>query len=174
MHIVCWNKLYKREFVTDTPFPINRIHEDEYFTPRVLQRIKKAVWLEERLYYYVIREGSLSKSGLEKSCRHKLSCMRENAQYFFSICENHAYEMESVRYLKGIVYFSRQFRKRKPTNKELMRELRCEFREYYKKYSGPAIRKMDCLNFWCYEHFYYIHMILLDVLNSLRQRIRKG
>jgi len=169
-YIVCWNKLYKRELITDIQFPINRIHEDEFFTPRVLQKAQKAVWLNEKLYYYVIREGSLSKSGLEKSSRHKLLCMKENALFFKSINACHAYQKESIRYLKAIIYFSGQFYKKLPTSKERLGELHNEFESFYKSYEGPKIKTIYTISFWAFLNMQYVYLFVIGILRTLLRK----
>ena len=169
-YIVCWNKLYRRELLEGIWFPQGRIHEDEYFTPRVIQRAQKGVWIDEKMYYYVIREGSLSKSGLEKSSRHKLECMKENAYYFRGIGQSYAYQKESIRYLRGIIYFSGQFYKSKPVDKKRLNELHEEFKEYYGKYDGPVADRFHRLNFWLFSKMYKIY---LGAFAAARMILRK-
>ncbi len=57
-----WNKLYKKEIVQRISFPVGRKMEDMYFSADALSKVSKAVWLEERLYGYRQRSGSIMNS----------------------------------------------------------------------------------------------------------------
>jgi glycosyltransferase involved in cell wall biosynthesis len=58
---VVWNKLYKREVLKGLKFPKDRLHEDNFFTPRALEKAKKVVIIPEKLYNYRISNGITSK-----------------------------------------------------------------------------------------------------------------
>ena len=54
-----WNKLYKRECIKDVIFEFGKIHEDEFWTYQVIGNAKKVVYIDEELYYYLQRSGSI-------------------------------------------------------------------------------------------------------------------
>ena len=56
---VVWNKLYKKELLEGICFPKGKLSEDVYFQIDVLLRASKAVWLDEKLYGYRQRTGSI-------------------------------------------------------------------------------------------------------------------
>lgn len=58
-----WNKLYRREIVSNLLFPVGRKMEDIWFSVEALSKVKKAVWINERLYGYRQRIGSIMNSG---------------------------------------------------------------------------------------------------------------
>lgn len=47
-----WNKLYKRELIKGLSFP-DGIYEDALYTPMLLERVQKSVYLDTALYNYV-------------------------------------------------------------------------------------------------------------------------
>lgn len=51
-YIVAWNKLYKANLFKDIRFPVGKIHEDEFTTPKVLFESNKIAIITEELYYY--------------------------------------------------------------------------------------------------------------------------
>lgn len=53
-----WNKLYKKEVISDIRFRSKVWYEDVDFTLRVLERVKKISFLDLPLYHYVVRQGS--------------------------------------------------------------------------------------------------------------------
>ena len=57
-----WNKLYSRKIIADTRFVKGHIMEDLIFNSSVMINVNKAVWIEDRLYYYRQRKGSLMNS----------------------------------------------------------------------------------------------------------------
>lgn len=61
---VC-NKLYRREFIADSRFVITAI-EDMEFNFRLWSRMKKAVLIEENLYYYIQRKTSITHGGISR------------------------------------------------------------------------------------------------------------
>ena len=59
------NKLYKKELLTDCTFPVGRLTEDIYFTPKVLYRCRKCVYQDTAKYNYLReRPGSIMNAQL--------------------------------------------------------------------------------------------------------------
>lgn len=55
-----WNKLYKREILTDIRFPVGKWYEDIMFATMVLGRARRCIYLDTACYNYIIdREGSI-------------------------------------------------------------------------------------------------------------------
>lgn len=61
-YVIAVNKLYLRNIIEEIRFPIGKIHEDEFFVHNVFWRCTKIVSIEEALYKYVQREGSITSS----------------------------------------------------------------------------------------------------------------
>ena len=64
---VAWNKLYKKELLQNETFPVGKLHEDEFFTYRIIDKCTKLAYVNIPLYYYFQRTGSLMS---ESSIRH--------------------------------------------------------------------------------------------------------
>ena len=60
--IVC-NKLYKRECIDGIKFELDRIYEDQIYSPQVIYKSKKVVITDAKLYYYYQRKDSISHGG---------------------------------------------------------------------------------------------------------------
>ena len=58
-----WNKLYRREVIDGIPFAVGKLHEDEFWTYQVLDRIEKLALVSEPLYHYLQRSGSIIGTG---------------------------------------------------------------------------------------------------------------
>lgn len=59
---VAWNKLYKRDIVGDIRFPYGKLHEDEYFTYKIIAKARTAVLVRNAIYYYRQRPESIMGS----------------------------------------------------------------------------------------------------------------
>lgn len=56
---VAWNKLYKRDLVISERYPLGKHHEDEFFTYRILAKAKRLVYVDQPMYAYFQRPGSI-------------------------------------------------------------------------------------------------------------------
>lgn len=67
---VVWNKLYKTSIIKDyqIEFPLGLIEEDEYWLWAYMIHCKKYAFLNEQLYFYIQRAGSImtTRNGNEK------------------------------------------------------------------------------------------------------------
>lgn len=64
--IAC-NKLYKAELLREEKFKVGVLHEDEFFTYRIIGKAKTLSFVKNQLYNYRQREGSIMKT---TSMRH--------------------------------------------------------------------------------------------------------
>ena len=58
---VAWNKLYSREILRNEKFEYGRLHEDEFFTYRIIDKCESLAYVNLPLYKYRQREGSIMK-----------------------------------------------------------------------------------------------------------------
>lgn len=54
-----WNKLYRREVISDILFPKGKTNEDEFWTYQVFGNAKKVAKISDILYFYFQRPGSI-------------------------------------------------------------------------------------------------------------------
>ena len=59
---VAWNKLYKSFLFDEIRFPVGKINEDVFIAHKIAYLCKKIVLLEDNLYYYLVRNNSISRS----------------------------------------------------------------------------------------------------------------
>ena len=55
-----WGKLYRRSVHEDILFPFRKIHEDEAIMLQLLNRCDRIVSVDDKLYFYRTREGSIT------------------------------------------------------------------------------------------------------------------
>ena len=58
-HQHVWNKLYRRDVIVDILFPKGKTNEDEFWTYQVFGNAKKVVKIQDVLYFYFQRPGSI-------------------------------------------------------------------------------------------------------------------
>lgn len=63
-YVVAWNKLYRKDIFAKLRFPFGKQHEDEFIIHHVIAQCKKISYIEDELYYYRQREGSIISKGL--------------------------------------------------------------------------------------------------------------
>lgn len=102
---VVWNKLYKRELVSDMTF-CPYISEDVEWNTRVCMRMRKAIVAEADLYYYVQRSGSVMADGrLEKSdewLKAYLQCLEDIPE------EKTSYRAACMKAMYSAMFFLRK------------------------------------------------------------------
>ena len=54
-----WNKLYRRDLMTDVLFEVGKCNEDDFWTYQVVARTNKIKCISKELYFYRQREGSI-------------------------------------------------------------------------------------------------------------------
>ena len=57
--MVAWNKLYRKKLLENDGFPVGKLHEDEFFTYRIMDRCAALALVDVPLYYYLQRSGSI-------------------------------------------------------------------------------------------------------------------
>lgn len=80
--ITVWNKLYKKNIWKDLRFPVNRLHEDEFVVHQVLDRSKSFRLVDKSLYYYRVREGSITKVKNQKNILDTIEALRNRRDYY--------------------------------------------------------------------------------------------
>ncbi len=62
----CWAKLYHRSILGEIRFPLVKIHEDVLTTYKFIARAKKVVVTSDALYWYRLRDNSITNSGFDE------------------------------------------------------------------------------------------------------------
>lgn len=60
-YVVTWTKLYRATLFQNIRFPLRQNHEDEVTTPKLFFAASSIVFIDDVLYHYVQRSGSLMK-----------------------------------------------------------------------------------------------------------------
>lgn len=79
--IAC-NKLYKKRIFDSIRFPEGKYHEDEYVIHHILGASTKVVCTNERLYYYIKRESSITGQISTKRISDSLGAFEDRMDYY--------------------------------------------------------------------------------------------
>ncbi|VTS47554.1 putative glycosyltransferase [Streptococcus mitis] len=83
---VAYLKLFKRELLLDSPFPIGKIAEDTYWTWKVLLRASRVVYLNRCVYWYRVGlTGTLSNIWSEKRIYDEIEAREEKLAILASL-----------------------------------------------------------------------------------------
>lgn len=102
-----WNKLYRKEVLRHLRFEVGKIHEDVFFTYQAIGASRKIVKVNDCLYYYRQRSGSIMNIGFSIQSLDSLEARKR--QYFY-IKEN--YPLLSMKaqskMLENCLYFGQK------------------------------------------------------------------
>ena len=150
--VVCWNKLYPRELISSFTFPQGRIHEDEFFSPRVLSTTKNLTMIEYPLYFYVKRPNSIMNRPLSQKSIDKLLCIADNVAYFKETDQLDKSKMESIRLLDYSISFCVTFRTQ--NNRKLEKQVRSLFNSTYHALNKSKLSKNKRIKYTLFYRFY--------------------
>ena len=80
--VTATSKIYKKELVKEILFPVGRIHEDNFTSYKHFLKCEKIVYVNKKLYGYLIRENSITKSKFTKKNFDKYDAFMEEANYY--------------------------------------------------------------------------------------------
>lgn len=78
---MAWNKLYRREIFDTLRFEVGKLHEDVFFTYQAFGKSKCIIKIDDCLYYYRQRSGSIMGSSF--SIRNLDSMEARKRQYYY-------------------------------------------------------------------------------------------
>lgn len=132
--IVVWNKLYRREVIGDIRFPEGKIHEDEYTTVKYVYRAQSIVFVDEVLYCYTKRPGSIVHQEFNLKRLDMLGAYLERREFYHENGETQWEIREEYFYLSALLDYYSKLKKYLPEEKEKQKELLELYREAYRNY----------------------------------------
>lgn len=114
--IVAWGKLYKRELFNNVRYPVGRIHEDGFVTPRLLFSVNRIAVVEEQLYYYFQNAKGITQSPFTIHNYDSILARENRIQLFKSIGDEYLLKEERTINRFEIALFSIAARKAKIYN----------------------------------------------------------
>lgn len=93
IHMMAWNKLYRRSLFENIYYPVGRINEDNLTTYKVVFRASKVACLPQVLYYYRINDSGIMNSNFSEKRFEVLSVIDEMKKYLGQESQKYEYEI---------------------------------------------------------------------------------
>ena len=79
--IVAWGKLYQKGLFENIRYPVNKLHEDEYVTYKILFSLNQIALVQHNFYFYYYNEDSITANWSVKRL-DSLESLRNQINYF--------------------------------------------------------------------------------------------
>ena len=96
-----WAKLHKKTDFKDIRYPDGLLYEDTFVTHRVVFMHEKVAYIENPLYYYCLRDDSITKSQWSPRTLSQLDGVKQQIRYFKKNGFNNALLVSVRNYLIG-------------------------------------------------------------------------
>ena len=104
-----WLGLYRRELFDGLRFPVGRIHEDEYLTPRLLLACQTVSYIDDVLYYYNQGNGdSIMRRAFSPKRLDLIWVMEDRLAYFKQLDHPEIYQKTEKRFCQNLFFMIRQ------------------------------------------------------------------
>jgi len=130
--VSAWAKLYARDCVSGILFPEGKLHEDVGTTYKMFLRAHKVVYINEKLYGYRQRRGSIVNSSFDPRRMAYLDFTREIMDVMRSEYPQY-YEASVSRHFQGCIQIACA---QKTPNQELLEEIR--------RYGAMVVKDSQC------------------------------
>ena len=114
-----WAKLYKKKHFQEIRYPKGLLYEDIFVTYRLLFMQKKVVYTENPLYFYYLRDDSITKSAWNPRVMAQLKGMKEQMDFYKKNGYTRAYNVTIKNFLIDI---KNQIEAAKLLRKEYLKE----------------------------------------------------
>lgn len=143
--VIMCNKLYKTHLFYNIKFPVGKLHEDEFTTFRLLDRAKKMVIIDAKLYYYYQRADSITHKKFNVKRLDVIQAYKEQVLYFRSknmrVFEEKSLiklEFKIRSYMKKYKYLDSN--QKKEILNMLKHDYKVHFEDFKKVYKNDKIR----------------------------------
>ncbi len=139
---VAWNKLYHSSLLEGLRFPVGAIHEDEWLAHEYISRAGHVSVVNQCLYCYVVREGSITAQALSPRSLAIFDAFTRRLSYFENAGKTKAVLLSMRNYAHWVVLFLSDWRSM-PQYAEQKSQIKASFRTMirrYREYAGTVDR----------------------------------
>lgn len=102
---VIWNKIYKKELLQGVRFKKAFIHDDEFFTYRLLYAASKVVVVQSQFYYYFQSPNSMIRNTFSERKMEYSEAMEERLLFFEEKGLTNLYLIAKKKYCLWLLFF---------------------------------------------------------------------
>lgn len=151
-YVTAWNKLYKTDVFRKIRFRVGKYHEDEFIIHEIIDCCDRIVCIEERLYSYVQREGSIMNTTYSIRNLDGIEAKVERLFYYYKCGKFKEALLLLDNVIDNLTIASIQLDKK---NKIRVMAIRDETKKAYlllnKQIRIPVKKQMKCLLFLYYN-----------------------
>lgn len=165
--LVAWNKLYKIDLFSNIRYPNGKIHEDEFTTYKVLYLANKIVYVDEKLYYYLQRAGSIMSENFNLKRLQRLDALEEKMLFFEEKNLTNLYNQAMFIYLLSICDSIIKLKNIYPKEKEIIQSLKKRYALNYQRAKTrefSLVKKSLLFILYFNKGFYKLFIILQQLL----------
>ena len=145
-----WNKLYRREILTDITFPVGKWYEDIMFATMVLSHAKRCVYLDTAYYNYIIdREGSIMNTQINpRTFTDQIPAYYEKTEFLKKLGRQDLADIHDYFFYKRLLLFYSRLEKldipdRDKFLEQLTQIIHDNREQYARAYSCPVADSRD-------------------------------
>lgn len=167
-NVVACCRLYKKKVLEGFSYPVGKLHEDEYIH-RILFKCQKVVCLKEKLYFYRVRENSITGVFSEKRVYDGLEAYEDRITFALENNWTEIYQLAFRRYAQYCKDTYEQVQKCYGGDyKSLLYYLRHSLRTVIKKYGKKNFEK-DYVAFSKGSLYYVSYKVISKLTYPLSQ-----
>jgi glycosyltransferase involved in cell wall biosynthesis len=140
--IIACCKLYKLSLFQDIYYPVGKYHEDEFVTYKLLYKSNKIVVTDAKLYYYVQRSNSITRSTYSIKRLDKLEALEQAIIFFKNEHNKELAYLAGFRYLFNIQIAYYRVKYEMKYNKSIMDKLRKQYNEEFREFAYNNIKNI--------------------------------
>lgn len=155
--VTSWGKLYKKELFSDIKFPVGKLHEDEFTTYKLYLSAKNIVFINEALYFYRQRSGSIMSQNYSLSRLDIIDAFEDRMQ---QLKFNHI-DITETQYRYQLLLSWNMYMLRKNNYPQQYNIIRSKFLKLYPKlkYKCSIKRKVKLFILKNFNNFYYKYIV---------------
>lgn len=176
---VAWNKLYKKELFTDYRYPVNKLHEDEFLTYKLISRAQNIMWIDVPLYYYYENMNSITHSAWNIRRLDKLDALDERVDFY----KDKSYDEWSDQLIRRIVVYCyknicNEVQKNDDNSQRNIKQICKKLNRFVHKRQGDICRsfnRYDLLTCWilCLGNMFLCRWIVQNEFEPIQNILRK-
>jgi glycosyltransferase involved in cell wall biosynthesis len=163
-------KLYKRSLFKELRFKEGILHEDEYMSTYMLQKAESILYISNKLYFYVVRQGSIINSYFSKPKMDIFFVLEDRIEELKKLNFDEFVENEKLRYCS--TYMRLWCEAKNMSDTESCKIMEAKIKRFLHKYR-IRIYKIKDLLYILYRinpKFVYFYYYLRKMRNNLLRR----
>lgn len=165
-----WEKLYRRQCFETIRFPVGELYEDQAVMYRVFDQVNKVAYVDAKLYYWYMRDGSITHQKLTKDIiEYILKHPLEAINYFEDKKELVLIDAAKIYLLRTILMQWHGIQRL--NNKNLCKRMIQVYRKHYRQIN--SVKGMLGIKGWLFYVSPNVFQIAMHIKGIIKKSIKK-